>query len=104
MRRRDRKVVYPSYFDSRLSRRDGRRVPKSLSLRGPTLQDIVNALRSLSMNFEVERDRGRPSRWYKFEGRVLVDYEGRKEELLKLLATEMVRQRFEVPRGSGKGN
>lgn len=104
MHRRGRKVIYPSYFDSRLSRRDGRRVPRNLSLRGPTLQDVINALRSLSINFEVEKDKRRPSRWYKFEGRVLVDYEGRKEELLKLLAAEMVRQKVEVLRGSGKGN
>jgi len=98
------KVIYPSYFDSRLSRGEGRRVPKALSLRGPTLQEIVNALKSLSISFEVERDKARPSRWYKFEGRVLVHYDGRKEELLRLLAGEMVRQRIEVLGRSGKGN
>ncbi|MEM0017996.1 MAG: signal recognition particle subunit SRP19/SEC65 family protein [Candidatus Korarchaeum sp.] len=104
MHLRGRKVIYPSYFDSRLSRKDGRRVPKSLSTRGPTLQDVINALKSLSIGFDVEKDKGRPSRWYKFEGRVLVDYKGRKEELLRLVAAEMVRQRVEVSRGSGKGN
>lgn len=104
MHPRERKVIYPSYFDSRLSRRDGRRVPKVLSVRGPTIQDVINALKSLSIGFDVEKDKRRPSRWYKFEGRVLVDYKGRKEELLKLVAAEMVRQRVEVSRGSSKSN
>ncbi|MCS7103426.1 MAG: hypothetical protein NZ992_06060, partial [Candidatus Korarchaeum sp.] len=99
MHRRGKKVIYPSYFDSKLSRKSGRRVPKGLSVRGPTLQDVINALKSLSIDFEVEKDKKRPSRWYRFEGRVLVDHKGRKEELLKLLAAEMVRQRVEVPRG-----
>ncbi|MCC6028912.1 MAG: signal recognition particle protein Srp19 [Candidatus Korarchaeum sp.] len=102
--RRERKVIYPSYFDSRLSRKDGRRVPRSLAIRGPTLQDLVNALKSLSIRFYVEKDKGRPSRWYKFEGRVLVHYEGKKEELLKTLAREMVRQRREVSGGSSQSN
>jgi len=104
LHRRERKVIYPSYFDSRLSKNDGRRVPRSLAVRGPTLQDLINALKSLSMSFDVEKDKGRPSRWYKFEGRVLVNYEGRKEELLKILAKEMVRQRREISGGSGQGN
>lgn len=103
MRRRG-KVIYPSYFDSRLSRSEGRRVPRDLSVRGPSLQELVRALSSLPMRFEVEKDKKRPSRWYRSEGRVIVDYEGRKEQLLKIIAAELVRQRFEVPGGSPKGN
>lgn len=104
MHRREEKVIYPSYFDSRLSRKGGRRVPKNLSVRGPTLQEVVSALRSLSIDFRIEKDKKRPSRWYKFEGRVLVYYKGSKEELLRLLAKEMVRQKVEVLRESSKGN
>ncbi len=77
------KIIYPSYFDSRLSRAKGRRVPRDLSVRRPSLQDITRALRYLSLDFKVEEDKHRPSRWYKMEGRVKVYYEGSKEELLK---------------------
>lgn len=98
------KVIYPSYFDLKLSRSEGRRVPRNLSVKGPSLQELVNALRSLSMRFEVEKDKKRPSRWYKSEGRVLVYYEGKKEQLLRMLAAEMVRQRLEVSGRNPKGN
>ncbi len=89
MPRKDLKVLYPSYFDSRLSRSKGRRVPRSLAVRKPTLQDVERALRYLSLRYEVE-DKHRPSRWYRFEGRVRVEYEGSKEELLRKVA-EVIR-------------
>ncbi|MCD6348911.1 MAG: signal recognition particle protein Srp19 [Candidatus Korarchaeota archaeon] len=77
------KVVYPSYFDSRLSRSEGRRVPRNLSIRKPSLQDLIKALKHLSLEFDVEEDKQRPSRWYRMEGRVKVYYQGSKEQLLK---------------------
>ncbi len=79
------KIVYPSYFDSRLSRTEGRRVSRNLSIRRPNLQRIIRVLKYLSLDFEVEDDKHRPSRWYKVEGRVKIYYEGSKEELLKNL-------------------
>ncbi len=83
------KIVYPSYFDSRLSRSEGRRVPRNLSVRRPNLQDIIRALKYLSIDFEVEDGKHRPSRWYKMEGRVKVYYEGSKEELLKKIGNTL---------------
>jgi len=90
--RKGPKIVYPSYFDSRLSRSGGRRVPRSLAVRKPTLQDVVSALKYLSLEYEVE-EKHRPSRWYRFEGRVRVVYQGSKEELLKRIAEAIRRSR-----------
>ncbi|MDK2384335.1 MAG: signal recognition particle subunit SRP19/SEC65 family protein [Candidatus Korarchaeota archaeon] len=92
MPRKGPKVIYPSYFDSRLSRSEGRRVPRSLAVRKPTLQDLVSALKHLSLEYEVE-EKHRPSRWYRFEGRVKVVYQGSKEELLKKVAETIRRSR-----------
>ncbi len=77
------KIIYPSYFDSRLSRSRGRRVPRKLAVRKPSLQDIERALSGLSLQYEVEREKHRPSRWYRMEGRIKVWYQGSKEQLLK---------------------
>ena len=45
MRKRDRLVIWLDYFDSSLSRREGRRVPVSIASRNPSLQELVEAAR-----------------------------------------------------------
>lgn len=73
-----------------MSRSEGRRVPRSLAVRKPTLQGILDALKYLSLEYEIE-EKQRPSRWYRFEGRVRVSYDGSKEELLRKIAEAMRR-------------
>ncbi len=88
MRDRRVKVIYPSYFDTRLSRKEGRRVPKSLAIKNPSINEIITAASSFG-EVLAERDKARPSRWYKREGRILIKYEGSKEELLKKIGQKL---------------
>ncbi len=92
MRDKRIKVIYPSYFDKRLSRSEGRRVPKDLAVKNPNLDELVKAASPFG-EILVERDKARPSRWYKREGRILIKYDGSKEELLKKIAQNLRRIR-----------
>ncbi len=40
-------VLYPAYFDLKRSRQEGRRVPKSLAVDGPTAEEIEKAAKAL---------------------------------------------------------
>ena len=44
--KRDEMTLWTGYFDSRLSRSNGRRVPKQASIPKPTLESVVWAARS----------------------------------------------------------
>src|SRR2546428_11998440 len=65
-------VLYPAYFDLKRTRQEGRRVPKSLAVDGPTAEEIEKAAKALGLSPKVEADRAYPSSHWRKEGRVLV--------------------------------
>lgn len=78
-------VIYPCYFDQKLKRSEGRRVPKDLAVPSPDLNSIVSAVKKAGLNPVVE-DKSHPAFWLDKKGRVRVRYLGPKEELLKKIA------------------
>lgn len=83
VRERDRrKAIWPTYYDIRLSRAEGRRLPKRFCLENPDIDSISGALKALKMDFEIEEDKAFPSCWWKREGRALVNTDLPKTKLL----------------------
>lgn len=86
MRKRGKMVIWPSYLEGSLSRRDGRRVPKTLARRGVTAEDVYRAAQELGLNPELKRDAANPRIPWRRVGLVLVDGRMPKTRLLKELA------------------
>lgn len=76
-------VVYPVYLDSTVSRKEGRRVPLSLAVPNPTIEEIVEVCVKLGLNPEVEAEKAYP-RDFTRKGRIIVD---KLENKLKTLYT-----------------
>ncbi|MEM3466439.1 MAG: signal recognition particle subunit SRP19/SEC65 family protein [Thermoproteota archaeon] len=53
-------IVYPQYFDSKASRKMGRRVPKGLAVDSPSLARVEEACRKLGLKIIVEPDKAYP--------------------------------------------
>ena len=69
----DRIVVWPGYFDSKVSRRSGRRVSKNRSVANPTLDGLAYAARSAGIRkMKREENISHPSRPNVGEGRLWV--------------------------------
>ena len=85
MKLKGERILYPCYFDATLDRSSGRRVPSRLAVKGPTLQDLERALRREHLRYRAE-ERSHPAHWDRREGRVVVGWEGSKEELLRRVA------------------
>lgn len=62
---------------------------RELARDGVTLGDLEKALRSLGLKFTVEEGKAHPSRWWKSEGRVVVETEMPKEKLLDKVAARL---------------
>ena len=91
MRRKGKLYLWPSYFDTDLSWRQGRRVPKKLSLRGVNSEEVLRAANDLRLNPVLEPGAAFPKRpWFK-TGLIMVDKGGPKTEILRDLA-EKIRQ------------
>ena len=81
-------VLWPLYFD-RSEPRPWRRVPKDLALDDPTAEAVANAAAKLRLKPILEKGVSHPKRWWKNEGRVLVDARGAKSTLLAQIAETM---------------
>lgn len=82
--------LYPSYFNTELSRSEGRRVNKTLAVTSPNLAQIARAAKQCDvLVLDEEREASHPARWFFREGRLRVEYEGKKEELLQKIAKKL---------------
>ncbi len=84
-------IIYPEYFDSRLSQRLGRKVPLELAIENPTLEELYEAVKSLKLTAFIEKEKSRPSNWFERKGRIKVlRPQGiKKRQLLKLIAKRL---------------
>ncbi|MFO8133379.1 MAG: signal recognition particle subunit SRP19/SEC65 family protein [Thermoplasmatota archaeon] len=86
---RDRYVLWPLYFDRGVSRQQGRRVPRDMAVKNPSVDDVAAAARKLQLDPEVDADAAHPSRWWQREGRVLVEQQGSKTGIVRDVAAEL---------------
>jgi len=82
-------VLYPAYFDLKRTRQEGRRVPKSLAVDGPTAEEIETAAKALGLSPKLEADRAYPSSHWRKEGRVLVKADFYKTSVIRKVAEKI---------------
>jgi len=89
--RRTHHIIWPEYFDSGLSRSEGRRVPKELSVGSPDPENIYNVCRKMGLNPVLEKDSSHPSTWDRASGRVKVPISDNKGKLIIEIAKRLPR-------------
>ncbi|HEC76409.1 MAG TPA: signal recognition particle protein Srp19 [Thermoplasmatales archaeon] len=82
---RDKWVIWPIYFDIDASKKEGRKVGKELAVKNPTADEIFKAAKKLGLN-PIKEEKAYPSKWWRKEGRVLVEKKGRKTEIIRKIA------------------
>jgi signal recognition particle subunit SRP19 len=82
-------VLWPRYFDARLSRAEGRRVAKEYAVKDPTAEWIASAAKKAGFAPEVEEKARHPALPYKVVGRVLVKKRDSKEATVRQVAKRM---------------
>ena len=76
-------TIWPQYLDKNLTLNEGRKVSKEIAVADPSLSDIERALKRLGLSYNIDRERSYAGKWYEKSGRVLVEWDGTKLELLK---------------------
>lgn len=82
-------VLYPSYFELKISRGKGRMVAKRNAVEGPSAQLIYEAVKSLGLDCILELEKPYPRFWYKAGGRVLVEPKLKKHDLMEKVALKL---------------
>jgi signal recognition particle subunit SEC65 len=83
-----------NYFDQNLGRKQGRKLPKSLTVPNPKPEEILKVCRELGYECETE-EKKHPSTWYRPSALIVVKVPSnlRKYELMKIFGKKLVELR-----------
>ena len=90
MKKRKKIIIWPTYFDSSKTRKEGRKVPKSAAIPNPNLRELQAAAQKLGLKPEAEVNSSYPIVPWRKTGRILIQYKGTKMQALTKIAEEMV--------------
>ncbi|HJW65459.1 MAG TPA: signal recognition particle subunit SRP19/SEC65 family protein [Candidatus Bathyarchaeia archaeon] len=96
MRKQDKAIIWPAYFDQTKTRKNGRRVPKNMAVPSPKIEEIHEAAGKLGLKNEVVATTGYPKTPWQKTGSILVEKKTPKEQILKKLAKQLVKARSEL--------
>ena len=75
--------VWPQYIDKNLTLSEGRKIAKKYAVKEPSLSEIEHALKKLKLPYNIQKEKSYPGKWYKHSGRILVESDKTKLDLLK---------------------
>jgi len=93
MRKQEKVIIWPAYFDSARTREDGRRVPKNLTVVSPRIDEVKGAAEKLSLACELVPDAGYPKAPWSKSGMLLVEKKGSKSQTIVMIAKQLLKMR-----------
>jgi signal recognition particle subunit SRP19 len=93
MRKQEKIIIWPTYFDSARTRMDGRRVSKSLAVVAPRITEVKEAAEKLSLACELVLDAGYSKTPWLKTGMLLVEKKGSKNQTIVMIAKQLVKIR-----------
>jgi signal recognition particle subunit SRP19 len=98
MRKQEKIMIWPAYFDQAKTRNEGRRVPKSLAVQSPKILEIQEAAQKTGLEFEVVADKGYSKTPWVKTGMLLVEKKGSKEQVINRIAKQLLKAQNEKPK------
>jgi len=90
MRKQNKIVLWPVYFDSTKTRMEGRKVSKSLATPAPKLEEIQKAAERAGLQPEIVADAAHPSVPWQKTGLLAIPKKGSKTKILREVAKELL--------------
>ena len=98
MRKQDKFIIWPAYFDQTKTRKNGRRVTKSLAVQHPKIAEVTMAVEKLGLKHELGSEAGYPKTPWLKTGMILVEKQGSKEQVIRRIANQLLRIRSKHPK------
>lgn len=86
-------TIWPQYLDKDLTLKQGRKIAKEYAVKQPTLNEIERALKRLNLPHSMQKEFSYPGKWYEKSGRVLVEWDKTKLELIREVSLEIKNMR-----------
>ncbi len=93
MGKKDYYIIWTVYFDASRSRSLGRKVPRRLAVKNPSIEDLVHVLQKLNLEFDVYPEKRYPKTWFEdsCKGYVVVY---KREDLSKTKLLKMIGEKL----------
>ena len=98
MRKQDKAIIWPAYFDQTKTRKKGRRVPKNMAVQSPKILEIQEAAQKQGLRNEVVATAGYPKTPWAKTGILLVEKKGSKAQVISRIAKQLLKSRSETPK------
>ena len=82
-------TIWPQYLNKKLTISEGRKIAKEYAVADPTLDEIDKALKRLNLPHNVQKESSYPGKWYEKSGRILVESDMKKLELIKTISLKI---------------
>jgi signal recognition particle subunit SRP19 len=89
MRKQEKVVIWPAYFDAAKKRTEGRRVAKNLAVLSPRIAEIKDAADRLRLDCELIADVAYPAAPWLKTGMLLVNKKEPKEKTIRKIAEQL---------------
>ncbi len=90
MRKKSKTIFWLAYFDKRLTRKQGRRLPRNEAVDKLTLEQLAEAARMLGYEVDVDSEARFPASWFDHPGRIIVNTAGQsKSKVLAKIGKEL---------------
>ncbi len=91
MRKLDKAIIWPVYFDVSKTRKEGRRVPKNIAVQSPKILEVQQAAEKVGLKNEVNLDAHFPKMPWAKSGMLYVEKKEPKEEIIQKIGKQLVR-------------
>jgi signal recognition particle subunit SRP19 len=102
VRKQDKFIIWPAYFDQSKTRKDGRRVSKSLAVLHPKIDEVALAVQKLGLKHEVVAEAGYPKTPWAKTGMILIEKQGSKEQVIQRIAGKLLKIERKTPKEKRK--
>jgi signal recognition particle subunit SRP19 len=91
MRKLDKAIIWPIYFDTNRTRKEGRRVSKNLAVQSPKIDELKQAADKLGLKNEINIEAHFPRIHWAKTGMLLVEKKEAKQAIIQKIAKQLVK-------------
>ncbi|MEM2103995.1 MAG: signal recognition particle subunit SRP19/SEC65 family protein [Candidatus Bathyarchaeia archaeon] len=95
MRKQEKVILWPAYFDAAKTRREGRKVTKTLAVSFPKISELKESVEKLGFKYELISEASYPKTPWLKTGLVLVAKKEPKNQILRKVAKQLQKIRSE---------
>lgn len=93
MRKQEKVILWPAYFDSTKARGEGRKISKNLAVPSPKISELKEAVERLGFEHELVLEASYPKTPWLKTGMLLVAKKEPKNQMVKKIAKQLLKIR-----------